>query len=1150
MRTLLTYFISLLLLAGTAQAQTTVQIGTGTLVPASTLYGPIYRASSTSSTDGARVNMLWTAAEMTAAGIPTGALITGVEFNKTNNSTFTSTFPFQMLVGNTANTTLTTSVTWAGILSTHTQVLSNPGFNIPAPAGWVPFTFSTPFTYTGGAFEVATEHDVSALPSPQSTDKVTWEYTDGHETKIAGITNPTGPTLSGTVAAYKERPNIRITYTVVTPCTTPPTPGTATASVSTVCPNVNFTLNLTGNTIGVGQSYQWQSSPNGSAPWSPLGTASTTSIAFSTTQTDTTYYRVAVTCSGQTAFSTPVRVNTNGNPLGGTYTINQNSGITSTNYTSFAALISDLICRGINAPITVNVAAGSGPYNEQVTIPAITGASATNTITFNGNGNTISFATTSAARAVVRLDEADHITLNNFVINASGTTHGWGIHLLNGADNNAITGNTINITSTSNTESNSVGIVFSNSTTSVIAAGYTGNNAIISGNTINGGYKAIHLNGEVIGPGNNQIINNTLKDFYSYGMEIFACKATVIQGNDISRPLRASTGTFYGIYLSGGTFATQVSKNRIHNTNDTDLTGTVYGLYVIDSDATAGSENVFSNNLLYNLNTTGIIYAIYNSSSDGAYYFHNTVSINKPNNTGSNRGFWQTGDANNIKFQNNIISINSGATGNKHAIYLSSSSSTIISNNNVLHVVGGASTSGIGFFSANQATLIDWQAVNSNAYDQNSIVADPQFANAATGDLTPTNTLVNNIGQAVVPAITTDITGNTRNPNAPDPGAYEFMNNTLDVGVTAITSPNSGCSLTGTETITIEVTNFNTNPQTSIPVSYTINAGAAVNSTIAGPVAPGATVSFSFPVPANLGATGNYTIQACTNLTGDLIASNNCTSILVTNSSFASLPITIDFETATTGVSHLRKVTNSRSMLTEDAGAAVASTKGLIMEGVDHQSWAVPTGSNTPWMVNPEHFSAVYFCFNPAGGNPNDPLWLTLDLKQLFKGINSSTSFRVTVNGNQVGPTYNPPFSGTPIEWRKVNVDLAPYKNLTNIEIGLESAVKEGYQSGAGTANLIDNVRVVRLDPTGIKDNLLQSQLHVFPNPSLGIFQVELPLGNTYELTVTDLSGRIIKKQTATGGLQKLKLNQASKGVYLLHIKGQIGAATRKLIVE
>ncbi|KAA9331133.1 beta strand repeat-containing protein [Adhaeribacter soli] len=1142
MKTLLSYFLLFFLLASSAVAQTPTTIGTGTTTNA---FNSLI-ATSTSTNKYSKAIAVYSAAEITAAGGSAG-LITKLAWNKSSGGEYTTAdATMNVFIKAVPFTTHASSpITWATEVTGATQVYSSTTHSFSTGAGWKELTLSTPFFWNGtDNLEIFVDWYRPGTP----TASMNWEYTS--VTDANAITyNGTGVT---TVGRNALRPNIQLTI-LSSPCTAPPTAGTTISSANTVCANVNFNLSLSGATIGTGLTYQWQTSANGTTGWTNITGA--TNSTLTTSQTATSYYRAQVTCSAQTAASTPVQVTTSGTPVSGTFTINQNAPASATNFISFAAALASLDCIGVNGPVVFNVVAGTGPYNEQVTIPATPGTSATNTITFNGNGNTISFASTTADRAVVRLDGADHITFTNFVIDASNITYGWGIHLLNGADNNTISNNTINIASTSTTESNSVGIVLANSTTSVTTAGNTGNNNTISGNTINGGYKAIHLNGVITGTGNNQITNNTLKDFYAYGIEVSAANATLVQGNDISRALRATTGTFYGIYLSSGSIATQVSRNRIHNTNDTDPTGTVYGLYATATDAPAGSENVFSNNLLYNLNTTGIIYGIYNSNSDGAFYFHNTVSIDNPANTGTNRGFWQTGAATNIKFQNNIISINSGTTGAKHAIYFTTSSSTITSNNNVLHLTGGASTSGIGYLSSNQVTLADWQAVNSGAYDQNSVAADPQFANPATGDFTPTNVAVNNIGTAVVPAITTDFNGLIRNPNAPDPGAYEFMNNTTDVGITAITSPNSVCGLTATETVTVELTNFGTNPQSNIPVSYSINGGSPVTATFAGPLAPGANVTYNFAVPANLSAAGGYTFKAYTALTGDMVLSNDTTTKAVSNSLFPTLPISLDFETNNTGLTALKQVVNSNSTLAEDAGAssgAPSSTKGLVMSGISSSGWTMPVPTVNPWTMNPNHLAGVYLCFNPVSGA--DSLILRFDLKQLYKDANRNTNFRVTVNGTQVGPTYNPPFDPsnptTPIVWNNIRVDLSSYIGQPSIEVGLESSVKEAYANGNGPANLIDNISIISYMPTGLKANLLQSQVNVYPNPSQGTFKVDLPQGKTYELTVTDLTGKVIMTQNASGGINHLQLNKAAKGIYLLKVKGENGTATRKLIVE
>ncbi|MCW8897886.1 MAG: fibronectin type III domain-containing protein, partial [Flavobacteriales bacterium] len=93
------------------------------------------------------------------------------------------------------------------------------------------------------------------------------------------------------------------------------------------------------------------------------------------------YVRADCGVNGTTAWVGPYTFTTAcAAQLAGTYTI----GATG-NYATFTDAVNALSC-GISAPVIFNVLTGSGPYNEQVTITPVIGASATNTITFNGNG--------------------------------------------------------------------------------------------------------------------------------------------------------------------------------------------------------------------------------------------------------------------------------------------------------------------------------------------------------------------------------------------------------------------------------------------------------------------------------------------------------------------------------------------------------------------------------------------------------------------------------------------------------------------------------------------------------------------------------------------------------------------------------------------
>ncbi|MEM1001652.1 MAG: GEVED domain-containing protein [Bacteroidota bacterium] len=97
-----------------------------------------------------------------------------------------------------------------------------------------------------------------------------------------------------------------------------------------------------------------------------------------------------------------------------------------------------------------------------------------------------------------------------------------------------------------------------------------------------------------------------------------------------------------------------------------------------------------------------------------------------------------------------------------------------------------------------------------------------------------------------------------------------------DVGIGSIVSPTSGI-LTDDEAITISIRNFGTNPQSNIPVSYSINDGTPVNEVFTGTIVPGGAESFTFSTTADLsGANQIYSIEACASLNGDEDPDNDC----------------------------------------------------------------------------------------------------------------------------------------------------------------------------------------------------------------------------------------------------------------------------------
>lgn len=94
------------------------------------------------------------------------------------------------------------------------------------------------------------------------------------------------------------------------PCIEPAGAGITASTTTNACAGQNFTLSLTGSSIGTGLTYQWQSSANGVTYNNISGATNSTYVA---SQTAATYYQCIVTCSaGVPSTSTPLQVNMSG----------------------------------------------------------------------------------------------------------------------------------------------------------------------------------------------------------------------------------------------------------------------------------------------------------------------------------------------------------------------------------------------------------------------------------------------------------------------------------------------------------------------------------------------------------------------------------------------------------------------------------------------------------------------------------------------------------------------------------------------------------------------------------------------------------------------------------------------------------------------
>jgi hypothetical protein len=581
-------------------------------------------------------------------------------------------------------------------------------------------------------------------------------------------------------------------------CSGTPTTGNSVSNVGYACSGQPILLSLANDSIRTGLSYQWLRSTSSLAgPYSIITNDTTRSTI--DTQTVTTWYRCRVGCGTNYDTSTAVKVTTSTTPLTGTYTVNAALPQTTTNYQSLSYLATELSCVGISGAVTINVASGSGPYNETLTFGNIVGSSATNTITLNGNGNTIQ----SASSPIISFLGTKYLTIDSFNITATGTAlSGFGIYLGNQAQNITINKNKINV-GTIATGTSNAGIVISGSSSAATTAGNNAQNIIITNNEIIGGYYAITAigNASYLNNSRHVIQNNIIRDFYLYGVYISNGDSIQILNNNIHRLNRTTLSTFYGIYLGTAKYI-KVRNNLIHDAGIG--TYTAYPIYVTTSVNTIGFETEFINNAIYNINTTGTIYGMYLlGTRDRINIYHNTIALTSSG-TGANRNLFMSTAPDNHRLYNNIFSLSGSGSGIKYNVYFTTVSSSFNSNYNNFSMTASAGTNYIGYWAANTTTLADWKTTTLK--DTNSISADPVYVNLITGNFTPLSSNVDDKGIPI--GILTDVNGSIRSTTTPDLGAREFTSLTSDIAISNLSIAKSSVCYSSIDTIKITITNL------------------------------------------------------------------------------------------------------------------------------------------------------------------------------------------------------------------------------------------------------------------------------------------------------------------------------------------------------
>lgn len=836
-----------LLSAITQKANATGVVPIGTAATTTTISGP---SSTTSS--GARNERhmcIYSAAELTAAGLSNGSVLLGIGWEKTGTASYVGNdLTIRIWLKYSAATTFPANPTFTTETSSATLVYETFTGSIPAATGWLDFIFNTAnpsFTWNGtGHIQVITE---IIRPTDWTTTGFSWR-TIATLTNAAANANAAAATPPATLTRTGTRPQIRFTT---------PTVGDDAALLSMTSPvsappgvqNINVLLKNYGSTTLTSATIGW--SINGGATtnynWTgslaPGGfetvTIASPNLAFgqqNVTATVTSPNGNSDAAPSNNTASTSVLIC---NPLSGNYTINSGAATGGTNFNSFTDLSYYLSNCGVGGHTVVTVAPGSGPYLEQVAFQNISGLGPNATVTIDGNGETItkgdSIALANTKAYIVRLRNVSYFTVKNLVIEGPNLSQRYiGLQMFAPCTNINVYNNTFNgpflSASSGPVTSVLIGAIVGNGDNTSFTTGGAGFSDIrIAKNTVNGGGKGINFYGVTGGLAANLLIDsNTVSSTGADCIFVSAAASPIIRDNIVN----IRTGTGITVYQNNTNAL--VYSNEVSSTSLPTITSTITGIH--NSGSTTTNTKIY-NNLIWKMNSPGANIAALEtqSSTTNTQFYYNTVILDDATATGAFTAGYNEGGSNSLTvLRDNIFYITRPSTSWVAGIAVGSGTTVatgITSNNNIFWVPSGNVAVKKQITTANPPgtlypTLASWQTASTE--DANSYSANPVFVSPTTNP-TPTNFVIDNIGSPIA-GITQDKVYATRNVTAPDAGALEFTGLCNPVGGTVSPVTSVVCSGTS-KTFTVTGQIGNTQWQTSTNNVVWIDVPGATTST-------------------------------------------------------------------------------------------------------------------------------------------------------------------------------------------------------------------------------------------------------------------------------------------------------------------------------
>lgn len=379
--------------------------------------------------------------------------------------------------------------------------------------------------------------------------------------------------------------------------------------------------------------------------------------------------------------------------------------------------------------------------------------------------------------------------------------------------------------------------------------------------------------------------------------------------------------------------------------------------------------------------------------------------------------------------------------------------------------------------------------------------------------------------------------------------------NTNDAAISAITTPNGSlCGTTFTPVVVLK--NWGSSTLTSVAIKYRIDATTLQTYNWTGSLGTGLTTNVTL---ASMTTTvGSHTFTAYTlspNGQTDANAGNDqSTSNFTCTSSGQALPFFQGFEGATfvpTGWT----LNNPDAGVTWDRTTSCSKT-GVACAKMDNYNY---TGGNgqvdemTLPALNVSTVAGPVLTFQVAYTYWTQPFQFSDTLK-VWVSTNCGATWTSVYNKSGTALQTGPPLSSTSAgwvpsstEWRMETVSLLPYQNATSLMIKFRSI------SDFEDNMYVDDINI--MNSTGMQQSNLSSLITLFPNPSTGVFNLNLGLDAQKDITVNVVNtlGQSIHQfaeMNTAGGSFPIDLSTQPNGVYFVEVVAGGEKAVQRIVIS